>query len=71
MLEGGADQLDKWCERWSVRRTKLRNFLHTIEGKKSNWIGHIVRSNITELKIDRNINRTGRRGKRGKQLLDD
>lgn len=44
-----------------LERTKLRNFLHTIEGKKGNWIGHIVRSNIIELKIDRNVNRTGKK----------
>lgn len=37
------------------RKKEARNFLHTIEGKKGNWIGHIVRSNIIELKIDRKI----------------
>jgi hypothetical protein len=55
-----------------LERTKeVRNFLHTIEGKKGNWISHIVRSNIIELKTDRKIKRTGRRGRRGKHLLDD
>ena len=53
-----------------LERTKLRNLLHTIGGKKGNWIGHIVRSNIIALKIDRNITRTGRHGRRGKQILD-
>ena len=55
-----------------LERTKeVRNFLHTIERKKGNQIGHIMRSNIIELKIDRKIKRKGKRGKRGKQLLDD
>jgi hypothetical protein len=54
-----------------LEKTKeVRNFLHTVEGKKVNWIGHIVRSNIIELKTDRKIKRTGRQGRRGKQLLD-
>jgi hypothetical protein len=55
-----------------LERTKeVRNFLHKIEAKKGDWIGHIVRSNIIKLKIDRKIKRTGRRGRRGKQLLDE
>jgi len=32
-----------------LEKTKeVRNFLHTIEEEKSNWIGHIVRSSIIE-----------------------
>lgn len=55
-----------------LERTKeVRNFLLTIAGNKGNWICHIVRSNIIKLKIDRKIKRTGRRGSRCKQLLDD
>jgi hypothetical protein len=50
-----------------------RNIVHTIKRRKANWIGHILRSNcllkhVTEGKLE---GRTGRRGRRRKQLLDD
>ena len=44
--------------------------------KKANWIGRIVRRNcllkhVTEGKLEGRIDVSGRRGRRGKQLLDD
>jgi len=46
------------------------------KGKKSNWIGHILRKNcllrhVTEGKIEGRIEVMGRRGRRREQLLDD
>jgi hypothetical protein len=53
-----------------------RNILHTIKRRKDNWIGHVFRRNchlkhVIEEKIDGSIQGTGRRGRRGKQLLVD
>jgi hypothetical protein len=53
-----------------------RNILHTVKGRKVNWIGHILRRNcllkhVIEGKIRGRIYVTGRRGRRCKQLLDD
>jgi hypothetical protein len=53
-----------------------RNIVHTIKRRKANWIGHILRRNcllkhVFEGKLEGNINMTGRRGRRRKQLLDD
>jgi hypothetical protein len=53
-----------------------RNIVHTIEGVKAKWIGHILRRNcllkhVTEGKLEGRIEMTGRRGRRRKQLLDD
>jgi hypothetical protein len=53
-----------------------RNILHTIKGRKANWIGHILHRNcllkhVTEGKLEGRIEMTGRRGRRSKQLLDD
>jgi hypothetical protein len=50
-----------------------RNILHTIKRRKANWTGHILRRNcllkhVIEGKLE---GRTGRRGRRRKQLLDD
>jgi hypothetical protein len=52
------------------------NSLCTIEGRKANWIGHILRRNyllkhVIEGKIEGKIAGKGRRGRRCKQLLDD
>jgi hypothetical protein len=49
-----------------------RNIVHTIK-RKANWIGHILGrncllKNVIEGKLE---GRTGRRGRRRKQLLDD
>jgi hypothetical protein len=53
-----------------------RNILHTIQGRKANWIGHILRRNcllkhVTEGKLEGRTEMMGRRGRRRKQLLDD
>jgi hypothetical protein len=53
-----------------------RNIVHTIKGRKANWIGHILRRNcllkhVIEGKLEGRIEMTGRRGTRRKQLLDD
>jgi hypothetical protein len=52
-----------------------RNILHTIKGRKANWIGHILRRNcllkhVIEGKLEGRIEMTGGQG-RHKQLLDD
>jgi hypothetical protein len=53
-----------------------RNILHIIEGRKANWIGHILCRNcllklVIEGKLEGRIEMTGRQGRRHKQLLDD
>jgi hypothetical protein len=53
-----------------------RNIVHTINRRKTNWIGHILRRKcllkyVIEGKIEERIEMTGRRGRRRKQLLDD
>jgi hypothetical protein len=66
----------------SVRNEKLlhrvkeeRNILHTVERRKANWIGHILRTNcllqrVIEGKIKGGMETT-RRGRRRKKLLND
>jgi predicted AlkP superfamily pyrophosphatase or phosphodiesterase len=50
----------------------VENVLHTMIGRKANWIGHILRRNcLLKHCIEGNIEVTGRRGRRRKQLLDD
>ena len=53
-----------------------RNVVRTVNRRKVNWIGHILRGNcllkyVIEGKIEGRMEVTGRRGKRRKQLLDD
>jgi hypothetical protein len=53
-----------------------RNVLHEISKRKANWIGHILRRNcllqqVVERKIKGGIEVKGRRGRRGRKLLDD
>jgi hypothetical protein len=53
-----------------------RNVLQTIERRKANWIGHILRRNcllkhVIVGKVERRTVVTGRRKRRRKQLLDD
>ena len=53
-----------------------RNILHTVKIMRVNWIGHILRTNhllkhAIEGNIEGRIEVTRRRGRRGKQLLDD
>jgi hypothetical protein len=76
--KNGEDQLDRSCEKCEVlhRVKEERNILHTIKRRKTNWIGHILRRNcllkhVTEGKLERRTEMTGRRGRRRKQLLDD
>jgi hypothetical protein len=57
------------------RVKKERNILHTIKGRKANWIGHSLRRNcllkhFIERKIEDQIEGTGRRGRMRKQLMD-
>jgi hypothetical protein len=50
-----------------------RNILHTIKRRKANWIGHKLRRNclLKHVIVGKLEGRTGRRGRRRKQLLDD
>ena len=53
-----------------------RNIVRTAKRRKENWIGHSWRRNcllkyVTEGKTEGKIEVTGRRRRRGKQLLDD
>jgi hypothetical protein len=49
-----------------------RNVLHTIKGRKTDWIGRILRRNcVLEHVIEGKIKGTGRRGRRLKQILDE
>jgi hypothetical protein len=52
-----------------------RNILHTIKRRKANWIGHMLHRNCllkhVEGKLKGRIEKTERRGRRRKQLLDD
>ena len=55
---------------------KEKNIVHTVKGRKDNWIGHSLRRNcllkhVTYGKMAGRIEVTGIRGIRGKQLLDD
>jgi hypothetical protein len=50
--------------------------VYNIKKRKPNWTGHILRRNciikhVMEGKIKEKIERSGRRGRRPKQLLDD
>jgi hypothetical protein len=59
-----------------LRVKEQRNILLEICKRKANWIGHILRRNcllqqVIEGKIKRGIEVTGRRGRRGRKLLDD
>jgi len=58
------------------RVKEKRNILLTVKRRKAKWIGHsLCRNwlikNVTEGKIERGLEVTGRRGKRSKQLLSD
>ena len=83
------ESFEMWCWRrmekisWNdrVRNEVLHrvkeesHILHTVKGRKANWIGHILRRNcllkhVIGGKIEGRIEVTGRRGRRRKQLLD-
>ena len=56
------------------RAKEARNILHTVNRRKANYIGHVLRENcLLKHVIEGNRGKvvTGRRGRRGKQLLDD
>ena len=64
-----------WTERIKkevlYRVKEERNILHTIEMRKANWIGHILRRNcllkhIIEGKTEGGIEETGRRRRRSR-----
>ena len=53
-----------------------RNVLQTIKSGKTDWVGHMLRSNCLlkhdiEGKVERGIEVKERQGRRGKQLLND
>jgi hypothetical protein len=53
-----------------------KNILHTIERRKTNWIGRILHRNclqkhVIEGQLEGRTEIMGRRGRRRKQLLDD
>jgi hypothetical protein len=59
-----------------LRVNEHRNILHEISKRKANWIGYILRRNcllrqVIEGKIKGGIEVRGRRGGRGRKLLDD
>jgi hypothetical protein len=75
----GEDHLDRSCERNEVLRTikkeKHRTDYKRKEGRKANWISHILHRNCLlkniEGEIGGGIEVTGRQGRRRKQLLAD
>ena len=53
-----------------------RNIPHTVNSRKANWIGHMLRRNwlikhVIQGKTEERISATGGRGRRRKQLLCD
>ena len=49
-----------------------RNFLHTVNRRKTNWIGHILPAKwLLQHIIEGKIGETRRRGRRRKQLPDN
>jgi len=57
------------------RISEKRNILHTVNRRKANWIGHVLRRNclikhVIEGKTEGEIELTGRRGRKRNQLLD-
>jgi len=59
-----------------LRVKEQRNILHEIRKRKANWIGHILHRNcllqrVTEGKVQRGIEVTGRQRRRRMKLLDD
>ena len=76
VLEKDGDQVDRsWREGVKEERNILHTHTHTHTHKKrrkASYIGHILpRSNCLKGVIEGNIEVTGRRGWRQKQLLDD
>ena len=69
----GEDQLVRSCEKKTLQRGKdERNIQQTIQRKKTNWIGHILRwTCLLKHVIEGKRDVTGRRRIKRKQLLDD
>jgi len=58
-------------KKYYIRVKKKRNILRTIKRRKANWIGHIwLRNCLIEHVIDGKVEKTGRQGRRSKQLLN-
>jgi hypothetical protein len=77
ILEKKRDQLGRSCEKCrSITWVKEEwNILYKIKRRKSDWIRHILRGNcflkhVTEGKLERNLQTTGRRGRRCNQVLE-
>jgi hypothetical protein len=68
--KAGADQLNRSCEKWrcTTWNQAANNIIHTINGRKANWIGHSTLRNcllkrVIEGKIEGRIEVTGKRGR--------
>ena len=58
------------------RVKEKRNIVHAVKGRKDNCIGHILCRNcvlkqVIEGKIEKRRDRTGRRGRRRKEVLNE
>jgi hypothetical protein len=63
-------------EEMLLRVNEQRNILHEIRKQKAKWIDRILRRNcflqrVIVGKVEEGIEVTGRRGRRGRKLLDD
>jgi len=68
-----GDQKDRSCEKWTVKVSGERNILHTVRGRNSYWIGHVLFRNcllnhVIERKIEERVEVMAMRGRRRKQL---
>jgi hypothetical protein len=73
VLETNSDQMDKSVENEVSRRVKEeRNILHTVNGRKTNWICYILPAKcLLQNSIEGNIEETRSLGRRRKQLPDN
>jgi hypothetical protein len=76
VLEKVGDQLGRSCEKLKVLQTakEEKNILQTYETKEGKWNGHILLRNCLlnhVIERKKKIERTGRWGRRCRQLLDD
>jgi ribosomal 50S subunit-associated protein YjgA (DUF615 family) len=74
----GEDQVARSGKNEEVlqRVKEERNIVHTTKRRKANWIGQILRRNcllkhVIEENTKGRLKGTGRRGRKGKQLLND
>jgi len=63
-------------KKYYIRVKEKRNVLRTVQRRKANGVGHILRRNfflkrVIEEKIEGRIEVIGKQGRRRKQLLDD